>query len=432
MSIRKLNANERILKSKIDLYRKSPFFAQILMNMDIQKTESENFNTMGVNRFGDLFYSEEFVNELSQEELHGTVIHEAMHIITDSFGRAALRNHDLWNIATDLVINYIITKEGYKLPKMALLTDSKGEWTCPQGKDGKSFTIVIKGKTAEQVYSELEHNATVVKSSNSSGSDKGWADGFDKHLDGDNDPDGNSTGKGGGKKGKKGETPTEAAVKANQQKWKQATIEAATAAKMRGKLSSEMERYVDSITKPVVDWRSKLFAYITNELPVDYTFVRPSRRFCATGVYTPSVVRESLEIIVGVDISGSISGEEYSKFMSECIGIADSYSQVKMRVIGWAHEVHPKDDIMYDTSTKDRLVSNKFFGGGGTTLTCFTKYCEKKDYNSRIYVILTDGFIEKTPVLPKNGDVLFVLSKNGTDKHVKKHGECCSLNDVEE
>jgi len=226
----------------------------------------------------------------------------------------------------------------------------------------------------------------------------------------------------------KGKNPSDAAK--NEQDWKRKCVEASTQAKMRGNLSAEMERIVGQVLEPVVDWRNRLFNYITNELPCDYTMRTPSRRFISTGVYTPSVIRENLEVIVGCDVSGSIGVEEFHEFISEVVGIADAYRAIKMRLIGWACSVDPEDDYLVTNDNKEELKKIKFKNSGGTTFESFTRYCEEKEYKSKIYVILTDGYIESNPVCPKNGTVLWVVSKNGSTDIVKNFGECCSLNDV--
>lgn len=416
-----LNTHERIIKTKVDLNKTHAFFAYILMNMQVEKTEhTDKVPTMAINQFGDLWWNREFVDKLDNDELKFCLAHEVGHVATLTFQRLGLRDLTLWNIATDLVINYMLLDEGFRAPKDILLPDHRGIYVFKSGKDGTDIKIDLNEKNAEQVYEQLIKNSKAIKKivkADGKGNYKGQMDG---HIEGDKDSDGNSTGKG----------VTEGDLKANENHWKHKAIEGATQAKMRGNISASMERMLDGMLEPVVDWRSKLFAYITNDLPVDYTMRTPSRRFIATGVYTPTVLRENLELIVGVDISGSIGHDEYVEFMSEVIGIANSYRQVKMRVIAWACHVDERDDIEVTNDTQELLLKNKFFGGGGTTIGCLTEYLEKKDYKTRLLVVLTDGYIEQNPKLPDGVDCLFVLSRNGTDETIKKYGEVTSLNHV--
>lgn len=375
---------------------------------------------MAVNQYGDLFWCEEFVGKLTNDELRGVLCHETLHIATLTFQRKGRRDHTLWNIATDLVINWILTQERFSLPKGVLLADHRGIYTFKSGKTKKDITIDLNSKNAEQVYDELEKNSKVIKEITNADGNGNYDGQVGKHLEGDKDAQGKSTGK--------GKSPSDAAK--NESDWKRKAVEASTQAKMRGNMSAEMERIIGAVLEPVVDWRNRLFAFITNELPCDYTMRSPSRRFISTGVYTPSVIRENLEIIVGEDTSGSIGMEESKEFRGECIGIANSFPQVKMRYIGWANSVMPEDDYLITNDNKNELLDVKFKNSGGTTLEAFTNYCKEKEYKSRIYVILTDGYIEHNPVVPEGATVLFVISKNGSKEIVQNFGEVCSLNDV--
>jgi predicted metal-dependent peptidase len=416
-----LDTAERIIKTKVDLNKSHPFFAYILMNMQVEQTKSkdkETCPTMAVNQYGDLWWNKEFVDTLDNDELRFVLAHEVSHISTLTFQRLGRRDMTLWNIATDLVINYMLIDEGFRAPKGILLPDHRGIYTFPSGKDGKAIKIDLNEKNAEQVYEDLCKNAKKIKKMVKADGSGNYEGQVGKHLEGDKNDKGKSQGKG----------KTDADTKANENKWKRKAIEGATQAKMRGNMSASMERMLGEMLEPVVDWRQKLFAYITNDLPVDYSMRMPSRRFMATGVYTPTVVRESLELIVGVDISGSIGHEEYVEFMSEVLGIANSYRQVKMRVIAWACHVDERDDIEVTNATQDVLRKCKYFGGGGTELSCLTRYIEEKDYKTKLLVVLTDGYIEHNPQLPEGTDCLFVLSRNGHDDVVKNHGDVTSLN----
>ena len=416
-----LNTAERIIKTKVNLNKSHPFFAYILINMNVEKTaHTDKVPTMAVNQFGDLYWNKDFVDKMDDDELKFCLAHEVGHIATLTFQRLGKRDMTIWNIATDLVINYMLLDEGFRAPKGILLPDHRGIYTFKSGKSGKDITIDLNNKNAEQVYEELVNNAKTIKQITKADGNGNYEGQMDGHIQGDADDNGDSQGKG----------KTDADFKANENDWKRKAVEGHTQAKMRGNVSGSLERLLGEIMEPVVDWRQKLFSYITNDLPVDYTMRMPSRRFISTGVYTPTVIRENLELIVGVDISGSITEEEYVEFMSEVIGIQNSYRQVKMRVIAWACHVDERDDIEVNNDTQDRLMSNKFYGGGGTTLGCLTEYMKKKDYNTRLLVILTDGYIEATPTLPEGVDCLFVLSRNGSSEIISKYGDVTNLNDV--
>jgi predicted metal-dependent peptidase len=195
-------------------------------------------------------------------------------------------------------------------------------------------------------------------------------------------------------------------------------------------LPGELERIVGDIVNPKIDWRKKLYQFITKDLPVDFTMKRPGKRFYSTGVYLPSVIRENIQVLIGIDVSGSIGSEEYNDFISEIVGIAKGFAQIKMRVIYWSTTVNEKDDVEVYGTGIDEIINHKVHESGGTDMSCFKKYCVSKNYNSPLVIMFTDGFIESNPdVLPCKH--LFVLSKNHSVEIVSKYGDVCTLNDTE-
>lgn len=399
---------ERIIKAKAFLNKSHPFFARIILAMESNECrDKERIPTMGVSAYGRLYWNPEFVNELSLNELMGVLAHEAMHVATLTFQRQKFRDHELWNIATDIAINYILVTTNMELPKGVLLPTSDGRMELPKA----NLTINVKDCSAEKVYELLEKEKEKVKANYGS---------MDTHMQGDEDDQGNSTGEG---KGKNKQS-------ANGQKWKQVFTNAATYAKTRGKLGGALERICDGILNPKLNWKDLLNTYITRELPFNYSNARPNRKFHATGIYQPHSIKENLEVVVTVDVSGSIGAEEYQSFMSEVCGICTAFEQVKARVLFWSTYIDPRDDKEIDRDSAYDLQKYKAHSSGGTTFSCVAEYVEKTQINSRIFITLTDGYIEGNPKVPQ-GTNIFVISKGGSDDVCKniEGAVCCNLAD---
>jgi predicted metal-dependent peptidase len=401
-----LSPSDRIIKAKAFLHKSHPFFARIILSMTSNECADKNIiPTMGVNKFGKLYWNPDFVNTLTLNELMGVLAHETLHVATLTFDRQKFRDPKLWNIATDIAINYILSSTGMSLPKEALVPNSDGTMKL----DMANLTINVKDLPAESIYTLLEKERKKVLENYSS---------MDTHIEGDKDDKGNSTGDGKGM----------GADQANNQKWKQVFTNAATYAKTRGKLGGALERICDGILSPKLNWKDLLNMYITRELPFNYTNARPNRKWCATGVYMPSTIKENLEVVVTIDVSGSISNEELQTFKSEVFGICTAYEQVKARVIFWSTYVDPSDDIVIDRDTSYELQSHKPKSSGGTTFSCVSEYCDENAINSQIFITLTDGWIESRPKVP-NGTNIFVISKHGTSDICQEYGVCCNLAD---
>lgn len=422
-----LEHEKRVMKTKVQLGKNKPFFAYILMSMDIRA--SEHIGTMGVNKVGDLYYTPKFVESLSQDELYGVLCHEALHVALLTFQREGKRDHIVWNYAADLVINWVLREEGFVLPKDCMQADPQtGEWSFT-GKKGKKYTVMVKDKTAEDIYNQIIDNVEVLKvwafgDGAGSGEGKGGNEGkcgkgqFDRHIEGDK----NDKGEGQGKlKGSADE-------KANEERWKGITTSAATAAKMRGTGSSLLDRLLDKLLNPEVDWRTKLYQFLTKDLPIDYTMRMPHSKSYSLGIYLPSVVREYLDVGVFPDVSGSIGADEFQKFISEAVGVGSAFPQMKMRVVFWADGVDPEDDIEVTPDSMDKLLTHKVKNSGGTRMGCIAEYLDKVDYHPKVAVFLTDGCIEGDPKIPENTHCLFVVSHNGQVDIVEKYGEVVKLN----
>jgi predicted metal-dependent peptidase len=401
-----LSPEDRIIKAKAFLHKSHPFFARIILSMlSNECTDKDIIPTMGVNKFGKLYWNPDFVQELTLNELMGTLAHETLHVATLTFNRQKFRDPKLWNIATDIAINYILTTTGMSLPKGALIPKSDGTMDLSMA----NLTINVKDLPAEAIYTLLEKKRKKVLENYSP---------MDTHIEGDNDDTGNSTGEG----------SNVGSDQANSRKWKQVFTNAATYAKTRGKLSGALERICEGLLAPKLIWKDLLNAYITRELPYNYTNARPNRKWCATGIYMPSTIKENLEVVVTIDVSGSISDKELQIFKSEVFGICTSYEQVKARVIFWSTYVDPSDDIPIDRDTAYDLQGHTPKSSGGTTFSCVSEYLEKNSIHSQIFITLTDGWIESSPKVP-NGNNIFVIAKNGTDEICKNYGVCCNLAD---
>jgi predicted metal-dependent peptidase len=422
----KLTPEDRITKASVMLQQTQPFFSYILMNMRRRSTTSKTskIKTMCIDIKGNFFFNPEFVDKLTDNEIIGCLVHETLHLAKDDFYRRGTRDPMIWNIASDMVINYMIMCEGFCLPSIAYIPDSNGCYTI------KNYTYCVANRCTEEVYDMLYQNIDQIKSFMQSqgidiegGNGSHEHGGFDIHSDenlGD-DPD-------------KDETQPYTSIEKNEasNNWKQVTIEAVMNArcKKRGNVPGSIDALVNKILNPIIDWRTVIHKFVTNEIPVDYTNRLPGRKFYATGIWMPSIKRENVEVFISVDYSGStIPDRQY--FINEVSAILASYEQINARLIFWDAYVNPLNDFLIDRNNKNILSELKIHNcNGGTTLSCYAQYCEEQGYNCRLHIILTDGYVESAPTTPE-GKVIFVLTKNGTDKHIKELGEVCWLDDKE-
>ena len=403
-----LSTDDKIIKATVFLNKSLPFFARIVLAMYRHEVDSKSrIKTMGINQYGHLYYNKEFVASLSFLELQAVLAHECCHVAFLTFQRQKNRDGELWNIATDIAINWILVESGMTLPSDCLLPEKDGTMKLPQA----GLTIDVKDLPAERIYELLEKEAEKVKANYST---------IDTHLEGDSDDQGNPSESGG---------HDNSTQQQNNHKWKQVCANASAFAQGRGGVGAGIERELNGVLKPKLNWKEVLNRYITRELPFNYSYARPSKKSYSTGFYMPHVLKENLEVVVTCDVSGSVGDKEYAEFMSEVIGICTAFEQVNARVIFWSTRVFDEDNKEVTRDNADELLTYKPHSTGGTTMSCVADYIEEKGIQSRIFIHLTDGWVEDNPKLP-NGTNICVISSNGSEKVLEETGAVvCSLND---
>ena len=389
-----LSTADRITKAKVRLQSESPFFAHLLMNMLIK--EDKRVPSMGVNFKGNAVYNEEWLSEKTDQEIKAVLCHEVMHVALMHLVRLGKRDQMLWNIAADCCINWMLNREGFKLPKEGIIPSSYGEVELPF-KSGKK-KINVSNKSAEEVYDMLQD--LVDKEGDLEGTQ-----GFDQHEFGEN--------------------LSEAEAEDIRREWTNKLVEAATAAKARGKLPGSVERFLDELMNPQLNWKAMMYQFITKDIIHNYTMARPSKRSYSTGVFMPHALKENLTVVVTVDTSGSISKEEYSVFFGEICGIANAFENVDIELVFWDTEV--RKTVKLRGKSKEELMKIKPYGGGGTHMSCLGEYFQGKPV-PRLMVHLTDGCIESDPEIPQNCKHLFVVSGRwGHVDIVKDYGTVCRI-----
>jgi len=131
------------------------YYYNIVMGLKILPTL--DVKTMAVNAFGNLYINPDFVvNTLTDDGVVAVLAHEAGHVEYLSFFRMEDRDIELWNVATDYVINKWLLKDGFALPNSdkfrALLPEKiNNRWIIPHYNN-----LDITNMKAERLYWELE------------------------------------------------------------------------------------------------------------------------------------------------------------------------------------------------------------------------------------------------------------------------------------
>ena len=361
---------ERKLKRiKIALMRHKDFafWSGIMM---IGKTSVSDTCPTAMTNGRDEVYGSKFVDTLDDKELAFIVMHENMHkayrhLVT--WKRLHDENHKLANMACDYVINIQLQDLD---PKQAVIA-------MPM-KDGKPMGLVdarFRGLNTKQVFDILKSEQGGDGGGDEQGDEEGGG-GFDEH-------DWEGAGELSDDEKRELERDIEQAVRSGN-----------IANKSIGGGAGGMNRELEDILEPQVDWRDQLreFVKATCANKDTSSWRRPNRRFLSGDVYMPTMIGEKVgHIVIGRDTSGSMGGAELSASAAETKGIAEEVSPELIDLIDWDGAVEKHEQYVGSAVTGVSTASIR--GGGGTDPRCVATYLKEQAIKPECIIILTDGYI---------------------------------------
>ena len=357
-------AKEKLITARIGLLLRAPFFGNLATRMNL--VNADEWCPTAATDGRRFYYNSEFVNSLPLKQLEFLVGHEVLHAVYDHMGRRGNRDPKLWNIADDYCVNWDLVEQriGDKIP--VALYDSK-----------------YKGMSAEEVYDDLYANADKINV------DQLMKQLLDEHLDGDSDQ-GDGDGEDSDKSGQGNGRPklTEQEKKEIRDEIKEAVLAAAQAAGA-GNLPGGVKRMIKDLIEPVMDWRELLQQQIESTVKSDFTWARPSRRSWQMDAVLPGMKPgEQIDVVIGIDTSGSITDKDLKIFLSEIKGIMESYDEYKITVMGWDTEIG--NVATFSSDNLEDIGSFEPGGGGGTDPHCVWNYLQANDIEPKKLIMFTD------------------------------------------
>ena len=307
--------------ARLFLVTQAPFFGALLYGTNLNVNEEEEAPSCAWTDGDEIFFNLQKMQDVLTETLEAKsdnrkaesktifevlmfiTLHELMHCMFIHLQRRGSRDPMLWNVATDITINTLIMSWFPKLETPLKFIDNS------------KISYTNKNSGAELIYEELLKNATIVNVySLGEGGEGGegkvtYGDGTSEMFNVDliKDPTKND-----------GET---------ENRWRNKIEEAKVACdgeitpKTAGHNTRSLESILDELYAPRVDWRA-LIDHLGGELSKgDYSFMRRSKSSIHSNYYFPSLRSYEPRVLVAVDVSGSVSKDEYKRFMSEVGGL---------------------------------------------------------------------------------------------------------------
>ena len=362
------NARERLITARISLLLRHSFFGNLATRLKLINADEwcATAATDGVN----FYYNSRFIMMLRPKEVEFLVGHEVLHVVYDHMGRRGTRDPQIWNIADDYTVNADLKRHkiGEFITSVPCL-----------------YELKYDGKAAEEIYDDLMKNVQQI-------SLQDLIDQLiDDHMDGDDDDDGDGEGEDGDKPGR-GKRPKMSPEERERvrQEVKQAIINAAQSAEA-GSIPKGVERLIKQHTAPIMPWRELIQTNLTSSIRTDFTWMRPSRKGWDMDAIMPGMTPgEEIDVVVAIDMSGSISAKQAQAFLGETGGMMDSFDGFKVHVFCFDTEIYNPQNFTSDNM--DTIDSYVPAGGGGTDFDAIFKYLREEGNVPKRLICFTDGY----------------------------------------
>jgi predicted metal-dependent peptidase len=184
--------------------------------------------------------------------------------------------------------------------------------------------------------------------------------------------------------------------------------QAAQAAKAQGKMPAALAKIIADLIDPGTPWHEILERYMTSYTRGDYTWSRPNRRF-ADIAYLPSTgkVAEMGEIVVQVDVSGSISQRELAHYNGHLSRIIEQCNPERVHVLYVDTAV-----CKHQVFEQGEEVTLEFYSGGGTDMEAGFDFIAKEGIDPEVFVCLTDGYTDFNVANAPSYPVLWCISSD--------------------
>ena len=416
-----VSIERRMKAARTKLLINDPFFGSLILGMPLIWTEV--LPTMATDG-KHLFANPTFVEELaSTTALCGILVHEGGHKAFFHHLRRGNRNPEGYNIAGDVVINWIIENQSkWSLPESALRYDTLHEQGYTLSKpDGKYST--------EQLYAELKNQNPEDDQGEDDQGDQPGDDQQDSqpgedqqgNQPGDDQPGnqpGQSEGEGEGESEGQGDPfadPTGTGIvidaenadgeelsEVEQAEMEQSAMrdlqQAAATAQKAGKLPGWAKAYVEDLRDAKIDWSEEL-VNACDQCGTDskYDWKQLDKKMLRSqGLLSPRHVKSGIgKMVITFDTSGSVyyqtladGRKAYEALMSEVISIAEDVQPSEVIII-YCDSAISRVDTFEDASEIDADALVKC-GGGGTRFDPPFDYIEENDIEPDCFIYLSD------------------------------------------
>jgi len=403
----------KLTAARTKLILDKPFLGALVLRLPLQAADPAWCATSGTDA-RKFYYNPEFINALKPAETQFILAHEALHCALSHFARREHRVKHRWDLACDYAINPILLAEG--------LTPPPGILHLKQ----------YEGMTAEEIYPLIDDNDMSdtldqhlydKEDQFSEGGQNTSDNPLDHENEGNKPPEEKSQQdhSGGGNQGNQEKQDNSGGQQEfdenaggseapppplNQDEaeelsiqWQQRLAGAAQQAQQAGKLSGVMKRLIDSLLQPNLPWRMLLSRYMTAHARDDYSYTRPSTRRGEPAIF-PTLKSSEINVLVALDVSGSVSDKELRECLSE-INAIKGQMRAKITLIACDSDIVDGFPQVFEP-WEEVTLPDTVLGGGTTDFRPVYNWISQQDNQPNIVVYFTDaqGSFPREPDYP--------------------------------
>lgn len=417
----------KLSSARTRLILDKPFLGALVLRLPLQAADPSWCATTGTDA-KKFYYNPEYIRELKNDEAQFVLAHEALHCALSHFARRGHRVKHRWDIACDYAINPLLKDEGLTPPPGSLMLNEyrgmtaeeiypliedndmsetldqhlydKQDQTSEGGQDKQQNPLDQQDKKTESGGEGQEQSPQQQQSGGEQPSDSD-SEGQGKEPDSQKKDSGLPSQD---DKQQQNSNPTESSQQESQTaqpeplneserealhtQWQQRLAGAAQQAQQAGKLGDGMARMIDFFLQPTLPWRMLLARYMNSMSRNDYSYTRPSSRRGDPAIY-PSLRSAKMEVVVAVDVSGSIHEDELNEFIAE---IDSLKAQVKARVILLTCDTQITGDSPWEFEEWEHCrLPDRIIGGGGTDFNPVFDWVEINDKYPDLLIYFTDA-----------------------------------------
>ena len=369
---------QNISKAAIKLIIQEPFYGHFFTH--IQKKSNLKIERVNITltETGSILLevNEEYWKTLSLDLKIGCIKHQILHIVFKHiYSIKKYGNTNLFNIASDLVVNQYLKKDQRDVNAIIL--------------DDFPFLNLKTKESVGYYYKRLQEVPLLNSTSSSNAEDeiekqkiisehKGWSS-FHQQS---------------GAEKKITEEKLDRYAQMSAKRLKTTDF---------GSLPGELQTYLNEVEErlnPAVNWKRmlRLFIQSSRKTYLKTTLKKPSRRY---GTLPGIKIKQQQKILIAIDTSGSIDEDDLNNFFSEIYHVWKQTPDIKIVLC---------DTIIHDQYSYKGVLPKIVGGGGGTDFNPPIQFSNK--YSPDVLLYFTDGHAP-CPVIKSRTPIIWIISSDG-------------------